>query len=256
MKTTVLYGAEVWGFRYVDEIEKCQSQLLKSIYCLARGTPGYMLRLEMGVVKLSFQVFKQMVEWWLKILAMPESRYPKICYDQLREQDLRSSNIQKFNWVSLLKRKLVQLGYFEVWDEQSYEVLRSVKNDIYRKFYFELITEDWERLELSSYGGMFAELKLRSHSYEPDVSFSSTYLMHNLPIIKLRALAQLRLAGNVIKLYLNGMSYEWDLTELCSNYHNNQNLCSISFYIALCIYLVGLNFFLQCWGLMGILPYY
>lgn len=217
VKTTVLYGAEVWGCRYVDVIEKCQSQLLKSIYCLTRCTPGYMLRLEMGVVKLSFHVFKQMVEWWLKLLTMSQSRYPKICFDQLREQDLRSSNIQKYNWVSMLKVKLVQLGFADVWEAQSYEILKCKKSDIYKTLYTELISKDWESLEMSSYGGILRELKLRSTSYEPGASFTSTYLMYNVPIIKLRAMSQLRLAGKVVKLYLNGMSYEWDQTDLCSH---------------------------------------
>ncbi|KAI5739248.1 hypothetical protein M8J77_016856 [Diaphorina citri] len=63
VKTTVLYGAEVWGCRYAEVLEKCQSQFLKTVYCLPRCTPGYMLRLEMGVVKLDFHIFKQMVEW-------------------------------------------------------------------------------------------------------------------------------------------------------------------------------------------------
>ncbi|KAI5717270.1 hypothetical protein M8J77_003059 [Diaphorina citri] len=135
VKTTVLYGAEVWGCRYAEVLEKCQSQFLKTVYCLPRCTPGYMLRLEMGVVKLDFHIFKQMVEWWLKLLVMSQDRYPRICYNQLIEQDLRSSNIEKYNWVSLLKTKLVQLEFSEVWEAQNVEMLRSRKLEMYDKYY-------------------------------------------------------------------------------------------------------------------------
>lgn len=117
--------------------------MLKSVYCLPRCTPGYMLRLEMGVAKLSFHVFRQMVEWWTRLLAMSQTRYPKIYYDQLREQDLRSSNVQKYSWVTMLKIKLVQLGFSDIWEAQSLELLKSRKLDIYSTLYNELINDDW-----------------------------------------------------------------------------------------------------------------
>ncbi|KAI5730927.1 hypothetical protein M8J77_002217 [Diaphorina citri] len=80
---TLLYGAEIWGSRYEDMIEVVQSQFLKSVFCLPRCTPHYMVRLEFGVVKLAYHVLKQMLRWWLKLLSMPEERYPRKCYNQL-----------------------------------------------------------------------------------------------------------------------------------------------------------------------------
>lgn len=216
VKTTVLYGAEVWGCRYEDELEKCQSQYLKSVYCLPRGTPCYMLRLEMGVVKLAFHIFKQMVEWWLKLLAMPQHRYPRICYNQLLEQDLRPSNVQKYNWVSLLKSKLVQLEFTEVWEAQSCEILKAKKLEMYEKYYHVLVNQDWSRLEVSSFGGILGDLKLKLNSYELGVFFPSEYLLNNMAINKLRILAQIRLTGKIVRIYLNGLKYDWDQTELCT----------------------------------------
>ncbi|KAI5717528.1 hypothetical protein M8J77_007453 [Diaphorina citri] len=57
VKATLLYGCETWGSRYEDEIEKCQSYFFKSIYCLQRNTPCYVLRLEMGVVRFHSTMF-------------------------------------------------------------------------------------------------------------------------------------------------------------------------------------------------------
>ncbi|KAI5728475.1 hypothetical protein M8J77_016684 [Diaphorina citri] len=127
---TLLYGAEVWGSRYEEAIEACQSQFLKSVFCLPRNTPHYMIRLEMGVVKLSCQVVKQMLEWWIKLLSMSPERYPRICYNQLMILDQNSSNVVKYNWVSQLKQKLVRLGFGEVWESQSLTVAKEKKQEI------------------------------------------------------------------------------------------------------------------------------
>ncbi|KAL1447102.1 hypothetical protein WDU94_003568 [Cyamophila willieti] len=68
VRSTLLYGSETWALRYGDIIEKCQTLFLKSIYCLPKNTPSYMVRVEMGVVKLMYFAFSQTLEWWAKIL--------------------------------------------------------------------------------------------------------------------------------------------------------------------------------------------
>ncbi|KAL1447096.1 hypothetical protein WDU94_003514 [Cyamophila willieti] len=205
VKTTLLYSAEVWACRYEETIEKCQLQFFKSVYCLPRNTPNYMVRLEMGVVSLSYTVFKQMVEWWLKLLSMTSDRYPKLCYLELRNRDLRPSNIVKYNWVSLLKIKLCQLGYSEVWEAQCPIVLKDVKEGIYDSYYRKLIENDKNRVFNSTYTDIYSSL------------LSSTqYLRHKGPIDRLRVLAQLRLTGSKIRIYVNRILYEWDQFEICS----------------------------------------
>ncbi|KAI5739121.1 hypothetical protein M8J77_015265 [Diaphorina citri] len=100
VKATLLYGAEVWGFRYGDHIEKCQVYFFKSIFCLPRNTPNYALRLEMGMVKIMILVFKQIMTW-CSLLKISEVRIPKICYNQLKKQDERGPMSLRFNWVSI-----------------------------------------------------------------------------------------------------------------------------------------------------------
>lgn len=112
---------------------------------------------------------------------------------------------------------MVQLGFSDIWEAQSLELLKSRKLDIYSTFYNELINDDWESLQVSSYGGHLNNLKLQLATYQPGVAFPSPYLLNNMPIIKLRTIAQLRLAGKVVKIYLNGMMYEWDQNEMCTN---------------------------------------
>lgn len=54
---------------------------------------------------------------------MSGDRYPRICYDQLFLLDQRACNIPKYNWVSMLRVKLVELGYAEVWTSQNPETV-------------------------------------------------------------------------------------------------------------------------------------
>ncbi|XP_026683870.1 uncharacterized protein LOC113469974 [Diaphorina citri] len=138
---TLLYGAEIWGSRYEDMIEVVQSQFLKSVFCLPRCTPHYMVRLEFGVVKLAYHVLKQMLRWWLKLLSMPEERYPRKCYNQLVVVDQLSRNVEKYNWVTLLKRKLVQLDYAEIWEAQSHELLKDRIGEILDRYENRIIVD-------------------------------------------------------------------------------------------------------------------
>ncbi|KAL1447130.1 hypothetical protein WDU94_003603, partial [Cyamophila willieti] len=61
LKVTLLYAAEVWSLRYVEEVEKCQVQFFKSILCLPSNTPNHYIRLEVGVVKLFKDILKQSI---------------------------------------------------------------------------------------------------------------------------------------------------------------------------------------------------
>ncbi|KAL1446170.1 hypothetical protein WDU94_005489 [Cyamophila willieti] len=204
---TLLYGAEIWGSRYGDVIEVAQSQFFKSVFCLPRSTPHYMIRIEFGVVKLAYFILKQMLGWWFKLLSMSVERYPRICYNQLVVTDQLARNIEKYNWTSLLKKKLVQLGYADIWEAQSPELLKDKMDEILSTYKTQLTQEDYRRLEGSSYCTFYKELK----------PFTSNYLLELGPIDRVRITAQIRLSGSLhVKFYVNRTSFQWDANELCS----------------------------------------
>ncbi|KAL1448341.1 hypothetical protein WDU94_000009 [Cyamophila willieti] len=213
VKATLLYGCEIWGSRYEDAIEIVQSQFFKSIYCLPRNTPGYMVRLEMGVVKLSYYVLKQSLLWLYKLLSMPTDRYPRMCFDQLEALDQRSRNILKYNWVTLLKTKFVDLGYGDLWENLTAESLKLNIDVILESYRSELINDDWERLQNSTFCDLYKGLK----SYPEDHhQFTSEYLFdRKSPLAKHRVLAQLRLSGERIVILANNMFYQWNVEEVC-----------------------------------------
>lgn len=223
---TLLYGAEIWGSRYEDMIEVVQSQFLKSVFCLPRCTPHYMVRLEFGVVKLAYHVLKQMLRWWLKLLSMPEERFPRKCYNQLVVVDQLSRNVEKFNWVTLLKRKLVQLDYAEIWEAQSHELLKDRIGEILDRYEIQLVEQDYRRLQSSSYCTLYKELKPNPGIEEMKPKTSSYFSLMG-PIDRTRVVAQIRLVQNSkVNFYINRMAYNWSSEEQCSvcNLHENEDL--------------------------------
>ncbi|KAI5720558.1 hypothetical protein M8J77_008569 [Diaphorina citri] len=228
---TLLYGAEVWGSRYVDAIEVAQSQFLKSVFCLSRSTPHYMVRLEFGLLKLAYHVLQQMLRWWLKMLAMSEERYPRICFNQLVAMDQLPRNIEKYNWASLLRIKLVELGYGELWEAQSFELLKDKMEDVLDSYGVHLTEQDYLRLENSSYCTLYKQLKPKPS--EDDLKpNSSSYLQIPGPIDRTRVIAQIRLSGGKkVNFFINRMGYCWNSDEQCSicNLQENEDLYHFMF---------------------------
>jgi hypothetical protein len=66
-----------------------------------------------------------MLGWWLRMLLMSEERYPRICYNELYRTDQLARNIEKYNWVSQLRIRLVDLGHGGVWIAQLPELLKN-----------------------------------------------------------------------------------------------------------------------------------
>lgn len=226
VRATLLYGAEIWGNRYEDIIEVTQCQFLKSVFCLSRSTPHYMIRLEFGAVKLSYQVLKQMLGWWFKVLSMPEERYPRICYNQLVATDQLPRNIGKYNWASLLRSKLVDLGFHDLWEAQSSDLLEVKMDEVLSKYETELVEEDYSRLERSSYCSLYKNLKPTpcTELMKPSIS---QYVSEQIPIDRTRVAAQIRLAGNLkVNFYLNKIGYTWNSDEQCTicNLRENEDM--------------------------------
>ncbi|KAL1446640.1 hypothetical protein WDU94_005445 [Cyamophila willieti] len=238
---TLLYGAEIWGSRYENEVEVVQTQFLKTVFCLPRCTPNYMVRLEFGVIKLAHQFFKQMLRWWLKVLSMSEERYPRLCYNELFLTDQLARNNEKHNWASQLRIKLVNLGYGYVWVAQSPELLKNKMTEVLSHYEVKLVEEDYSRLAESSYCSFYKELKPKPSLAEDVKPSASDFLLKPGPIGRIRVLTQIRLCGNLkVNFYLNRIGYYWNCSEQCSiwNLNVNEDLYHFLFIIisSLCVF--------------------
>lgn len=78
-KTGCLYGAEVWGWKKREEIERIQAKYVKMALGLNRNTPAYIWRMESGLRSIGLDARRIAARYLGKVLGMEENRWPLIC---------------------------------------------------------------------------------------------------------------------------------------------------------------------------------
>ena len=99
VKPILLYGGDIWGYEYADEIEKVQIRFCKDFLGVGPSTNDSMVMGECGRLPLCVDYFLKCIKYWLKLLFMPEYRLPKKCYKMLIGLD----DIGRNNWASSVK---------------------------------------------------------------------------------------------------------------------------------------------------------
>jgi hypothetical protein len=206
-KNTILYAAESWGLRYTEDIERGQLGFFKRLLKLPRSTPGYIVRQEIGLVKIAYWVLKQVLIWWAKLLKMDGHRYPKVCYEALLKKD-KSGCDKKYNWATQLKEILIELDFKYIWEAQNHQLLQESTDNILIAYSKMLTDQDERRIALSSYNTLYKSLKLEKGIEK--------YLQFNVAIFKQRIAAQIRGSGKNIYLNINSTIHSWDTQEICS----------------------------------------
>lgn len=97
VNSCLLNNAYIWGLQYTDKLEKIQMTFYKKLLRVPLCTPGCAVRIETGVTPISRTIFKQILKWLIKILEMPDTRYPKIAFNKLLTIAREDNNhIKKF----------------------------------------------------------------------------------------------------------------------------------------------------------------
>ncbi|KAI5706807.1 hypothetical protein M8J75_011542 [Diaphorina citri] len=168
---TSFYCAEVWAWRYVDDLERIQTFFFKSLLYLTRSTPGHYLRIELGIVQLKRLALQKMLHWWCRILSMPSDRYPKICFMALLRH---CDNIDRvvdvrYNWCKQLKLVLNDLGYESLWVEQNRESIVQSIPEILATLESNLRANDIMRILGSNYSSAYKSLVIHPVAPGPSV---------------------------------------------------------------------------------------
>ena len=111
----LLYSSEVWGFTLAKDIEKVQTNFCRYVLGVPSHTPNNAVLSETGRVPMYVRYFKRCIKYWLKVIAMPNNRYPKACYRMLYQLDEHGRS----TWATSVKVLLIRYGFQEVWDQQS-----------------------------------------------------------------------------------------------------------------------------------------
>ncbi|KAL1446553.1 hypothetical protein WDU94_013947 [Cyamophila willieti] len=197
VSATTLYGCEVWAWRYVEELEKVQSQYFKSVLFLPRFTPGYCLRIELDIIKLKLIVFKKMLAWWCKLLKLEDTRYSKVCFNQLVRMQEWTGHDVRYNWATQLQTGLCNLGYNELWNQQDVQLIEGKFSEILDNMSASLRREDMVRVENSTYNSTF------KCTIDPSTPLP-LYWKAGLPHHCLRFVCQMKVAGENIAIVSYG----------------------------------------------------
>ena len=87
VKPILLHGAEIWGFELADDIERVHYKFCKDFLGVSISTNNCMALGECGRTQLCVYYYTKCVKYWLKLLHMPDHRFPKNCYIMLKNLD-------------------------------------------------------------------------------------------------------------------------------------------------------------------------
>lgn len=188
---TTVYGAETWGLLYLEEVEKVQVGFFKSLLSLPFCTPGYMVRIEMGLRKLKLKILRMALKWITKIINMDGGRYPRICLKRILRDANNTRVIKKYNYLDQVKTILQEIECAHVLDEQNIDTLNArIIKSIIQKYDSHLFAQDLVRVRGSSFNEMYQEL-ISSDAAEG-------YLNLEVPFWKKKIICRLRLANTRI----------------------------------------------------------
>jgi len=87
VRPILCYGAEIWGYQYSAAIEKVHTDFCRRICGLNQNVVKIYPLCECGRAPMSVHYMTKCVRYWIKLLQMPNERYPRQCYLMLRRLD-------------------------------------------------------------------------------------------------------------------------------------------------------------------------
>ena len=107
------YGSEVWGFAKADNIERVHLQFCKKLLSVKQCTQNDFVYGELGRCSFQLTRYRNII----KILHWLEMKYVRIINNMLYNDCINFPN--KVTWVTLLRDLLGNLGFMDVWLQQS-----------------------------------------------------------------------------------------------------------------------------------------
>ena len=124
VKPMLLYGAEIWGMKKRDIIEKVHLFACKKLLGVSAKTPNSFIYFELNRYPLFVDARVRVYKYWVKLLGMEEGRIPKQAYRrELREMDKENG------WGKLLKENLERMGMGNIWEGQEEVVAKRASKE-------------------------------------------------------------------------------------------------------------------------------
>lgn len=196
VSSTLLFAFPSWGMRYLEVVERAQTDFFKRLLYLPRNTPNWAVRLETGNVHLAHRAMRLTYKWYIKVLKMDDSSLPKLCLLRLMNLAENQVSDDRYNWAVQFRLFLQKIDCLDLWgnlDPGQWEVRLEVA---FKNYESSLRISDIVHALLSD---------ARQFQLYPTVEVApAKYLTFRLPIALKRIMAQLRLANK----YYSHLSYK------------------------------------------------
>lgn len=114
VKSIMLYG-EIWGWREQREVEALQKRYIRWILGLDRCTPGYIVREEPTIEKISLEAGGRAIRYQDKVKNESENAILKECRREMDKVEWESTN-----W-SITMEELYEAGGTSRWEREAKE---------------------------------------------------------------------------------------------------------------------------------------
>ncbi|OXA58961.1 RNA-directed DNA polymerase from mobile element jockey [Folsomia candida] len=183
--STALYGAHLWGLRYLEEIEKTQYQFHRRLLSLPHGTPSYAMRLELNRPPLSIRVAHQTLRYLRKVMQHEEDRYTSQCLSTLQILVAEEPD-DDMNWLNQIKSWIGPFAGDYDWSQNHLADLTSLIHHSTKAMTQAALEADITRTSLSQRFSYYSRLLADPPSQAPYVNLP-------IPLPALRIIAQCRL---------------------------------------------------------------
>ena len=207
IKPILLYGSEIWGFEVSDTIENVQNTFCKRFLKLPRNTFHEVARGECGRYPLYVDYYCRCIRYWIKLIRMSSTRYPKKCYKMLRNLD----ETGRITWASKVRELLFRNGFGYVWVVEDVGDLNLFMK-AFKQRLIDCCKQDWCAVIMESG-------KTRHYRYIMPVLKVANYINFNIPLKYRIALSKLRCSVHKLNVETgrhSDIAYEQRLCILCN----------------------------------------
>jgi hypothetical protein len=204
VSTSLLYCSAVWGLRHTEEIEGIQTSFYRRLLGLSWKSPGVMIRLETGRVKLIYNILLHSFALIKRVECMDSHRYPYQVLTQLRHLHALDPN-SKRNWYSEFTRMVNSLGIQENAEWQNNEIRRGWMRLLWNKDK-STVSESHNLSFYAGYANFCSDLPVCANYLNIGMSWSDKIL-----------LAQCRLMSNYVFYGRDVFSFEFSANCSCCN---------------------------------------
>ena len=150
VKPMLLYASEIWGLSNIECIESSHLFAIKRLLCVSDKTPNTLAYGETGRYALYVDATMSAIRYWLKVLKMPNTRFPKQCLLHMTNMmERRGQYCYITPWAKKVKDCLIKHGYEQVWNDKGARNERILLTELKSKLVDEF-KQEWHQKLLDS----------------------------------------------------------------------------------------------------------